>query len=41
MQCEPQDGHGLGPVRPRRAIRRLRRHSRRSKRGHVARGRPV
>src|SRR5882724_3446282 len=31
-QCEPQDGHGLGPVRPRRAIRSLRRRSRRSKR---------
>src|SRR5438094_5378922 len=30
--CEPQDGHGLGPVRPRRAIRNLRRQSRRSKR---------
>src|SRR5947208_5599785 len=37
--CEPHDGHGLGPVRPRRAIRRLRRRSRRSNSlHHSARG---
>src|SRR5437867_8693015 len=37
-QCEPQDGRGLGPARPRRASRSLRRQSRRSNSvHHVAR----
>src|SRR6266496_485434 len=39
MRCEPQDGRGLGPARPRRAVQSLRRRSRRSNGvDHLARG---
>src|SRR6266536_2048241 len=36
-QCEPPDGRGLGPARPRRASRSFRRHSRRRNAGRLPR----